>query len=97
LNDLRKYIASIALVIALFAINGSEFLHHHEDEIHHDDSKCEACLFNKVIQSSALPSPSSDLNLYHSYNGFLSEETQFLPQKCYSNSSGRSPPEASHI
>lgn len=91
-----KYIASAALVFALFAINGSEFFHHHND-VNGDDSKCEACLFNKVVQSSSIADAATDLKIFHTYSEFLTEEAQSLIQNYYSNSSGRSPPEASHI
>ncbi len=96
LNKIRKYITPLLLVFALFALNGSELLHHHNGDSFKSD-KCQACLFNKTLNSTLITEPSADLNLQHSYTEFLTEEIQYPQQNYYISIPGRSPPSVSHI
>lgn len=51
MNKFNKYSASILLIFAIFAINGAEFLHHHDHQ--HDEGthakKCEACILTNSV------------------------------------------------
>ncbi len=47
----RKYITPFVLVLAIFALNGAEFLHHHDGcETRQQENKCQACIFSSSIQ-----------------------------------------------
>jgi hypothetical protein len=96
LADKKQYISALLLVFALFALNSSELFHHHE-EGSHDNAKCQACLFNKTLNSAAVSEPSLNHKLYFSNNEFLSEDTHTSYQTIYSSTPGRSPPAVSHI
>jgi hypothetical protein len=91
-------IASFLLLFSLFALNSGELFHHHEhegDRTHesqHTDSKCQACLFNHTLHTTVVPEPALDLKLYHSYNQYLTEETETTHQNQPNTSQGRAPP-----
>ncbi|MBE2228366.1 MAG: hypothetical protein IAE93_13510 [Ignavibacteria bacterium] len=57
MSKFKKYSAAILLIFALFAINGSEFLHHHE---HCEDAakpaKCDACILINSVNHSIVES-----------------------------------------
>ncbi|MCI0448277.1 MAG: hypothetical protein L0Y79_00640 [Chlorobi bacterium] len=97
LYKLKKHITPLILVFALFAINGSEFLHHHDYASNIKDNHCQACLINKTLQSVSIEKSDINLNSNLSYEPFPLTENN-LPQKDFTREfSGRSPPSASHI
>jgi hypothetical protein len=96
LNKLRKYITPLILVFALFAINGAEFLHHH-DAGNFKDDKCQACLFNKTLNTTLVEDSITKLSIEVSYEPYLLKETNLTHQDFSFSSGGRSPPSVSHI
>ncbi len=104
LNNLRKYITPLILVIALFAINGSEFMHHHDysDFTKQDDSgsaahKCQACIFNNLLRSTLTVDTFVFIPLAVTYSP-VTKQLDSVPQTDGIESSlGRAPPQLSHI
>jgi hypothetical protein len=95
---IRKYITPVLLVFALFALNGSEFLHHHDElNTQHTNDDCRACILNKTLNSALTNVTFVQSGLDHSFIEFLIIETEFSLQNYNPSLPGRSPPPVSHI
>ena len=73
----RKYFAPFVLVLALFALNGAEFFHHHDGcESRQQESKCHACILTNTAHQT-IPESVDALTPYFVYE--LSLENYVTP------------------
>lgn len=73
----RKYFAPFVLVLALFALNGAEFFHHHDGcESRQQESKCHACILTNSAHQT-IPESVDTLTPYFVYE--LSLEKYVTP------------------
>jgi hypothetical protein len=97
LNNLRKYFVSFLLIFAFSAINGAEFLHHHDHINDNDESKCEACIFNHSIKTTLVEEVFTFTPQLLTYQIISNSINPVLQPEWYINSPGRAPPVVSHI
>jgi len=98
LNKFKKYSASFLLIFALFAINGAEFLHHH-DHINeeNDGSKCEACIFNHSLNTTLIEQVYVFTPQVLTFHSIINLAKPIVSADWHLPSSGRAPPAVSHI
>jgi hypothetical protein len=97
MEQLRKYITPFILVIALFAINGAEFLHHHDaSEGKMQEDKCQACIFSHSLNTTLVEQVyvfTPQLLTFQSVSSFTDP---VVLAEFFSNAKDRAPP-AFHI
>jgi hypothetical protein len=98
LNNLRKYITPLILVIALFAINGSEFLHHHDlSDTKQQEDKCQACIFNHSLNSTLIEEVYVFTPQVLTFQKVIQITNPVIQSEFFITSPGRAPPVVSHI
>jgi hypothetical protein len=97
LNNFRKYSASILLIFALFAINGAEFLHHHDHINDNEGSKCEACILNHSLNTAIIEQVFVFTPQVLTFYSIFNNVKPIFSSDWYSSSPGRAPPAVSHI
>lgn len=86
------------LLIALFAINGSEFFHHHDpSEINVKEDKCEACLFNHSLNTTIIEQVYIFTPQVVTFQTVSNTVKPVQLAEWFASSPGRAPPAASHI
>lgn len=98
MNNLRKYLTPLILVIALFAINGSEFFHHHDaSDINVTEDKCEACLFSHTLNTVVVEQVYVFTPQVLLFQTVINSVKPVYLADWFSSSPGRAPPAVSHI
>ncbi len=98
MNNLRKYLAPLILVIALFAINGSEFFHHHDpSDINVKEDKCEACIFSHSLNTAVIEQVYVFTPQVLLFQTVTNTVNPVYFNEWFSSSPGRAPPAVSHI
>ncbi len=55
LSNLRKYLISLFLLAAVFAVNGADIFHHHDHYTDGtDESKCAECILNNSLNQTVI-------------------------------------------
>ena len=85
------------LIFAFSAINGAEFLHHHDHINDNDESKCEACILNHSLKTSLVVQVFILTPQLLTYHVISNSDNPVLKSEWFFTSPGRAPPALSHI
>jgi len=91
----RKHISSVLLIAALFAVTGSEFIHHTEG-INHNDNNCAVCNIVNALHSLISTPASHGIVVFEAYQLYAELSASLYVFSPSDNHSGRAPPLASH-
>jgi hypothetical protein len=94
LNKFLKYTAAFTLVLALIALNGVVYFHHHEchEGTSAQDNPCQACIIHKSIQSFESTDSSPFITPVYVQTGTVIIESEAPASEYFNYNSGRAPP-----
>ncbi|HEY3252163.1 MAG TPA: hypothetical protein VGK25_13720 [Ignavibacteria bacterium] len=95
--NFKKHIASVVLIITLFALGGSELFHHHSDSSRLNDNNCAVCTLVKTLHSTLAPALDHSNILFESFQPYTESIASHYSFFTSAHHSGRAPPSASHI